>query len=807
VGFHDEDPGTLLDLKLSDSHNEQKVGPNAELDKFLQRPVLIQSYSIPFGGFSEQQFNPWYLFMEHPSIKKKIDNYYLFRGKLKLKIVINASPFYYGTYLVSYRPLATYFSPAQIDGNNKAIAYSQRPHIYVYPQNNQGGEMVLPFFWHRDWLDISEADDVIAMGLISFFELSPLRNANGVSTGTINVQIYASLVDYELSGPSVKLALQSGIDEYGDGIISKPASAIARAAGYLEKVPIIGKFATATKLGASAVSSIASLFGFTNPPDITTVETYTPQPFPRMATTDISTGIEKLTLDSKNELSIDSSITGADLGDELNITSLVTRESYLTSFLWTAADITDTLLFNIAISPCMIGATSETQQVAVQGTPMWMVSRLFQYWRGDIEIRLKFIASQYHRGRVRVSWDPNGDIANTTDSTTEVYNKIIDISRCNDITIRIPYMQDTAYCENQIPLDERYSDTTPLAYRPFFENGVLTIRVLNEQTSPIASADIDVLVFVKGTENLEFANPRDPDPFQRLSPFTVQSGEYKYDEEESENTNICLQDSKPSPNINLIYQGETIVSLRQLLRRFAYSRNISFPDIASSQIWSQTKCVFSRRPLAPGYDPNGINGAVGLVSGTSARYVWCKYHPLVWVSQCFVAERGSYNIRANYIGTNELSHFKVSRAYQNSAFNMSRTGYAQNLGSSLGKQNLSRNQCVNSFSDCAGMSYTNTKTNASLSANLPLYSIFKFITTSVFFRLLGVDTDNTKTDATIVDLQTFPRYNNAINTNYNDMNKIDLYYAAGVDYNPLFFLNVPTIYAYNAVPSSSETVP
>jgi hypothetical protein len=54
VGFHDEDPGTLLDLKLSDSHNEQKVGPNAELDKFLQRPVLIQSYSIPFGGFSEQ---------------------------------------------------------------------------------------------------------------------------------------------------------------------------------------------------------------------------------------------------------------------------------------------------------------------------------------------------------------------------------------------------------------------------------------------------------------------------------------------------------------------------------------------------------------------------------------------------------------------------------------------------------------------------------------------------------------------------------------------------------------------------------
>jgi hypothetical protein len=73
--------------------------------------------------------------------------------------------------LVSYTPLLEYFNPALINGDPAGIgrdniSRSQRPHIYLYPQNNQGGEMVLPFLWHREWLDISELDDVQSMGTI-----------------------------------------------------------------------------------------------------------------------------------------------------------------------------------------------------------------------------------------------------------------------------------------------------------------------------------------------------------------------------------------------------------------------------------------------------------------------------------------------------------------------------------------------------------------------------------------------------------------------------------------------------------------
>jgi hypothetical protein len=806
VGFHDEDPGAILDLEISKTFDTQVVSKNAELDKFLNRPVLIQSYSIPLGGFADQVFDPWFLFMNHPSIKKKLDNYYLFRGNLKIKVVLNASPFYYGAYLVSYRPL-TSFQPANITNPaDVTVPRSQRPSIWLYPQSNQGGEMILPFLWHRDWLDITEEDDVRAMGRITFSEPSALKNANSVLSGTINVQIYASLLDYELSGPTVKLSLQSGKDEYGEGVISKPSSAIARAAGQLEDVPIIGKFATATRIGASAISNVASLFGFSNPPDLDTVESFTPAPFPRQASTDISTGVEKLTIDSKNELSIDSSISGAELGDELNITSLVTRESYLTKFVWTASRVTDDLLFNIAIGPNMYSVNdSVANSRCVSGTPLWMVSRLFDKWRGDIEIRFKFIASQYHRGRVRISWDPNGDIAATPDSTTEVYNKIIDIARCNDITIRVPYIQDTAYCQCEDITNNRYS-TSPLTYSPFFENGILTVRVLNEQTSPVASADIDVLVYVKACENFEFADPAPVDYTNRYSPYQVQSGIYKYDEGEEEESNIALVPSKPSPYINLVYQGETIKSLRQLLRRYSFSRTIPISNMTNTDIWYCLTAAMARRPLYPGYDPNGLYGAIGLTSGNNARYNWCTFHPLLWISRCFVADRGSINIRANFTGPLDNTSFAIVRRNR---IPLTRAGYTANGGSSLGKQNLCRNMCTANITqfEPSGMTLTNGLTNTSLSASLPFYSIYKFLNTAPALRTLGTDVDRSNVDGVLLRQQFTPTYLNNQNSSYNNTTKIDLYYAAGTDYNPVFFLNVPTMFRYLATPSSSETIP
>jgi hypothetical protein len=95
-----------------------------------------------------------------------LDNYFLLNCNLKLKFVINATPFLYGAALVSYEPL-TAFSADNVGAGvntNAAVLRSQRPHLWLYPQTNQGGEMVLPFYYYQEWLNVTSLSELQNFG-------------------------------------------------------------------------------------------------------------------------------------------------------------------------------------------------------------------------------------------------------------------------------------------------------------------------------------------------------------------------------------------------------------------------------------------------------------------------------------------------------------------------------------------------------------------------------------------------------------------------------------------------------------------
>jgi hypothetical protein len=333
VGFSDPPNNVISAIPHPMAYLKVDSSQNIDLGSFLQRPVQIYQKTWAVGNTidaASDKFTPWHLYFNKASIKKKLDNYYMVRCNLHLKFVINASPFFYGCVLASYQPM-TNFNPAPIvlsaSRRLENIPLSQRPHIYLYPQNSQGGEMVLPFLYHKNWLNATSSSDLTSMGLIYLNSFNELKNANGVVSDNIDITVYAWAEDIEVAGPTPTLAVQGKTkskDEYSHaGAVSRPASAIARAAGRLSGLPVIGEFATATSYAAGAIADIASLFGYTDVPVIDDVHAFQPKAFPNLAATDIGTPIEKLTLDSKNELSIDPKIAGADVDDELMISSFV----------------------------------------------------------------------------------------------------------------------------------------------------------------------------------------------------------------------------------------------------------------------------------------------------------------------------------------------------------------------------------------------------------------------------------------------------------------------------------------------------
>jgi len=798
VGFADPPNNVISSIPHPMSYLKVDNSQNIELGKFLNRPVQIYSTQWGVGNTidaASHNFNPWNLYFSKASIKRKLDNYYMVRCNLHLKFVINASPFYYGCVLCSYQPMPN-FNPAPVvlsaSDRLENIPFSQRPHIYLYPQNSQGGEMVLPFLYHKNWLNATSDTDLTNMGIMYMNSFDALANANGVVSDNINIVVYAWAEDVEVAGPTPSLAVQ-GSDEYSHaGTVSKPASAIARAAGRLSQLPIIGEFATATSYAAGAVADIAALFGYTDVPVIDDVHAFQPKAFPNLAATDIGMPIEKLTLDSKNELSIDPKIAGANVDDELVISSFVTRESYIFNSTWAATDVSGSSLIFSKITPNLMGTEVITGAVVTYGTPMNHVAKCFKYWRGDIIYRFKFICTKYHRGRVRVNWSPFGDIGTLGDYTTESYTRIIDITEENDVEFVVPFTQPTSFLKTSPHLGNqvKQSDVNTGGIGEF-HNGTLTMRVLSEQTSPVTSADIKILVFVRGADNLEFSCPVDIS--SKHSPYVVQGDCYDDDTSMYE---LGVKPSVADNNINLVYMGESISSLRTLMRRKARYLRLSRDQLYTLDL----RCVFystlGRLPMYPGFDPSGINEATGLAVATTHPYNFVAWNYTTWFSTCFVGNRGSYNYVIHPYTPTDVLSLEVARSDE----------IHSNFTDNLVRQYSAISQTVNFERDfvnsdvfsmgMSGTSLLSQKNLAGATVSLPSYSRFKFLGNNVMSRTKGTSVDETDVDS-FVTMATVEYINGASNDlQFNQ----DMYVSCGTDFSLVFFLNVPVIYVYNSIP-------
>lgn len=843
VGFDDAHPGVDNDLRYDMSYLRGDTSTGADLAGFLRRPVNIYQKDWSLGGtldYATSQFKPWHLFFNHTAIKKKLDNYYMLKCNLKLKLVINASPFYYSGALMTYQPL-TQFNPTitTLGGLRELVPFSQRPHIYFYPQNNQGGTMTLPFFYHKEWLDATSSQDLQDMGTVTLMSLEELRNANAVVGTNCTIQIYAWAEDLQLAGPTLQLAVQSseipivhskryhcahaikdiyqvsrivatGItltnfvvqskemkhkgkkDEYHhEGTISKPASAIAKLTGQLSNVPVIGPFMTATSMAADGVAGIANLFGYTDVPVIDDVHEFKNQPFPQFAATEIGIPIEKATIDAKNELSIDPKITYHDTGDELAIKNLVTRESFINTFDWDASDVEGTLLFNFGVNPSIQRVNVSTGSRQLYQTPMGYLSRCFKYWRGDIKFRFKFLASQYHRGRVRITWDPHGDLSGTADTTTTCYTKIVDITENSDVTFIVPYTQPTAYLPVATDLTEEHNSGVSIFPGQVFNNGILTMRVLTEQTSPVASATITVAAFISGCENLVFAAPEELNA--NMSPYIVQSTEVDYDASSNEEYQLGLKGSSPYPGLNLVYMGESITSMRQLLRRTTSTGYYPFDYTYSASNKLVILRSFIRRvPIFPGYDPNGTSSANGIVVAGAKTYNWTAWSYNAYMSLCYIGHRGAMNWHLNTYTTQKARNLTIGRGSEN----LSAGNYSLSSGtSSSGFGHVDRAMRGNVKSGQMGISLTNQETQAAVSISMPMYSQYKFHSNAAATRTEGDTADGTTDDCVVATAAFTPsEITDFTNGGFN------YYSSIGADYTFVFFLNAPMLHLYDTTP-------
>lgn len=735
--FNDEGEATLGYSTAPDqSVAMTEIG---SLEGFFSRPLRIDTISLVEGvSYTGSLYNPWNDFFGKPQIKSKLMGFSrLHVETLCLRFVVNGSPFRYGDLMVSYRPLCNlgttaddvtngrvgfpFFSGGSIAGDYSSVgttgypggkvpgtvfsdktslmARSQRMHFHIKPQVNGGGEMRIPFMSYRDciplvgpsgtsgaqWLTTALKE----MGTLCIEEVVPLRSTAAANSSPVTITIYAWAEGVRLWGPSN--ATVQGIDEFTEAPApSKVASAAAEVAGQLSSVPPIAPMARATQGFASAAAGAFRFLGWSNPPIVESTRDMAPRNGFINPSPVLSQQVDVLALDPRNETSVDPRSVGCSPVDELAVESFCSREAIVAVVDWNVADPTDTWLFQLPASPAhfhtsAISNSSSTVPAVpcyrFTATPATYAAQMFRFWRGDMVVKVRIVASQFHRGRLRLQWDPSVNTLTASDTSSAVISEVFDISAGEEAVFTVPYMGATGMLP-VAPL--RPGTTSTLTLRTSLtlseagqaaSNGIFGISVLNELQCGDTTASASIIVSV-AWKNMKFAVPVMDGGYRAVASdetwsewsgtdfmnyalgntVTIQGGDNVTDKGQ---VSRVVPTSGVSDVLPMLYSGEAVPSLRSLLHRTCLYRNLLGAAGNLSLlyfVWPRFPTPFMAKGLAY-MDSSILTGTVNgpLLTNQVATT------PISYLTACFVGHRGSLVWHATAPNTSD-NFLTLSRA-------------------------------------------------------------------------------------------------------------------------------------------------
>lgn len=779
-------PDTTMDLVAT--------GPST-LSTFLNRPVRLGSYSWAVAAPLFEKIDPWTLWVNDPYVREKLAHYSLLRCKLHIKVVISGTGFHYGRALVGYNPwkAADHITVTRNFLEVDMVQLSQKPSFFLNPSTNQGGEMILPFFYSKNYVSLPEGE-YADLGEIYIKSFQDLRHANG-GDDPVRITLFAWAEDVVLTMPTSQYTAQAGSrinsgDEYGRGIVSSTASAIAEAAGALKNAPMIGPYARATEICARATADTARIFGYSRAAVIDNPKPMKPYYLGNMANTDMAEAVNKLTLDSKQELTIDSRTVGLDGMDHMDLKSIVTRQSYLTQFTWSPTTPTDTLLWNTRVGPSL----HRVNGVEIHPTPMAMIQALFEKWQGSIKFRFQIVKSAFHKGRLLIRWDPRATSIGVNFNT--VYSRVIDIAEEDDFEIEVGWGQSVPFLRTDplTPNPEPFGTSKLLFSTSQIWNGMLDVLVLNPLVSPASDSDLQINVFVSMGDDFKFGGPTavhinklslfPGTELQPLAPtYSPQSGILPgptNDQTDKPTATSVVAPIAPTGSVvdrqAQVFFGESVVSLRELFRRYVYYQT-DFGVANSTNFQSLVRSLDYGLPKNYGWDPLGPDTYT--TGNGSFPATLCMNTPLNFMMPCYAGWRGSLRQKLVFHGGT-----RIATAFR-AGFGLPITeSILMSANDTINAQILNRRHLYDSFNGMVGQ---DTNNNACIEVEIPYYNALRMSPA----RIPSYDFNNGSERVGVEYIQ------NTGNNTPNLRTKVFKSFATGEDFTLFFFVGCPILYEYD----------
>lgn len=551
---------------------------------FLAKPYMIfqggwadtdAAGALLFGGLGLktdgwlETVAPWY---------DKIKGFSMTRSTMVLRLQINATPFHAGKLLLHFLPAVDMHNDLiTIEDNYEGMhnwsltTRTQQPSVELDCRET-AVEMRIPYIMPTDYYVLGTGTNPVAMpkaerGSFYLSVLAPLRP--GTSVPSIDYTLWVSFEDVELVAPVVP---QSGRGGRRTGLASqKEAAAMAKTpvanalsvagkvASTLGAIPMLSSIATPASWVLNAASGLASAFGWSKPSNGLIAGAASRQFNRFAATSDGSDNAYPLAMSCTNHVTTTTAKTITDQ-DEMSFAFLKSVPAYIETVNWPASTAQGASILSKNIGPRTIFSRAPLTRGGTTAfldsmPPFAYLSSLFREYRGSIKVKIRIAKTDYHSGRLQVTFTPRTTVVNAPTVTSAFYSlrEVIDIRSGNEMEFTLPYMMPTQYLS--------VDDTI----------GRLDIVVLNKLRAPETVAQsVDLLFYYSAGVDFELAVPGYSATTVNWPPFSPESfgRDVAADDtliaEGIGGTPIVRHDLAPAEHCI----GEYFASIRQILMRF-----------------------------------------------------------------------------------------------------------------------------------------------------------------------------------------------------------------------------------------------
>lgn len=605
---------SIVDIDTKYLHMTAKEFREHTVKDFLSRPIVVSAVSSLWSTTQAQAtqlatYNFPDSLITNTMYQEKLKGFVGLRGTLNVRVQVNSQPFQAGRLMLQYIPYAQYMSDRVTIINSTLQGRSGCPRVDLDLSVGTEVTMEIPYVSPHAFYNLVTAQG--SFGSIYLVVYSPLKDSTGASSVEYTVWAWLTNVEIEYPtgapinttfGPQIaaeieRADVQMELKQLADN--KSPSAGVGKIASGLQdlsRIPIVGNMFTHPAWISSKAANLLKLLGYSKPTSQGMICESKLRTQVRMANYNGVDASHKLALACDNEIETQPGLAGTSI-DEMALSRVVSIPNYWATFSWPTATSSGTL-YQDYVTPTKIKPISSTITNRFVTTHMGYTANTFGLWRGSLIYTFKFVKTQFHSGRLMISFFPfayNVDLTTSNGDVNKCYRMIVDLRDSTEVSFTVPYVSSRPWMNTTRPGSTILGTSNKYLYTA--ATGVIQVDVLNQlKATSTVVGDINVLVEVAGGPDLKFANPTCPNYIPYSGVLTAADGfevVEKADVQVFMGTDESIQrneaqmgqapasidsqsiESNWAPEALCI--GEKILSVRQLIKRFGVVQ-ISLPS-------------------------------------------------------------------------------------------------------------------------------------------------------------------------------------------------------------------------------------